>query len=264
MIKSSLIITISFVCCFQLTAQKTQNSDEKITELEDIIPAERLEKARKWFHKTDINGDGIISLDEFPENIMHFWPLANTNNDNYLTWQEELEYQRLEHEQSVLEEMSKVSRLCEIQHHQDNDTWPKENTIQDVSGEWFCFATMSEHGNPGNGIMYINLTQNGTKLEGDLQQLKTPRDTVITYRIDHEGNVIGYYAAKISGELIIGEGEKPRYNMILLRRENIEDNFRAIFTGSVSADGNSIIAQLMNNSANYGTMLMIRKELLMK
>lgn len=119
-----LILILLMLVAFYLhsVAQRIENKTVTTAELEALIPAERLEKARNWFITTDKNGDGMISLEEFPENIMHFWPLANTNNDN----------------------------------------------------------------------------------------------------------------------------------------------FQAIFTGSVSADGNSIIAQLTNNMGHYGTMLMIRREELMK
>ncbi len=262
----NLILLITIILAFNLhsIAQQTRSEEELITELENLLPEERLNKTRNWFQKTDANGDGMVSLEEFPENVMHFWPLANTNNDNYLTWKEELKYQRIEHEQTILLEMSKVNRLCDIQHHQDKDILPEENKIQDVSGEWICFATMSVKGNPGNGIMYINLTQNNTTLEGDLQQIKGPHDEDITYKLDENGQIKGKYAAIVKGEIIVASGEKVRHNMIILHRKNVKNNFQAIFTGSVSADANSMIAQLTNNMGHYGTMLMIRREKLMK
>jgi YD repeat-containing protein len=173
-------------------------------------------------------------------------------------------YQRIEHEEKVMKEMSKVSRLSEIQHTLDNDILPKQNKMQDVSGEWICFTTMSSKGYPGNGIMYIRLSQNDTKLEGDLQQIKNPHNEEIIYKYDENGQIKGKYAAALKGEIIVASGEKVRHNMIILHRRDLEGNFRAIFTGSVAADGNSIIAQLTNNMGHYGTMLMMRRELLMQ
>jgi len=112
--------------------------------------------------------------------------------------------------------------------------------------------------------MYISITQNDTKLEGDLQQIKNPHNEEIIYRLDENGQIKGRYAAELNGEFIVASGEKVRHNMIILHRRDLKGNFLAIFTGSVSADGNSIIAQLTNNIGHYGTMLMIKREELMK
>ena len=221
---------------------------------------ERVNKAKDWFGKTDKDGDGMVSLEEFPERIMCFWPLTNTNGDNFLSWEEELAYQVMEHEQVFIKEMSKADRICEIQHQLDGDAWPEKNRMQDVSGEWLCFTTMSEHCNPGNGVMYIILTQDGTKLSGDLRQLKRPHDDNIALDIDNNGYFKGKNGATVTGDLSGSSGEKARHNMIILHRKNLKNNFQAIFTGSVSADGKSIIAQLINNNGNYGTMIMIRRD----
>jgi YD repeat-containing protein len=259
-----LLIVILFAFNQHLVAQQPRDENEIVAELENMLPEERLNRARNWFQETDTDGDGRISLEEFPEKYMRLWPIANTNNDNYLTLAEELMYQRIEHEEKVMKEMSKVSRLSEIQHTLDNDVLPKQNQMQDVTGEWICFTTMSSKGNPGNGIMYIGLTQNDTKLEGDLQQIKNPHNEEIIYKYDEKGQIKGRYAAALKGEIFVAPGEKVRHNMIILHRKDLEGNFRAIFTGSVSADGNSIIAQLTNNMGHYGTMLMMRRELLMQ
>ena len=160
MLMKNLIFLITIILAFNLhsIAQQTRSEKEIITELENLLPEERLNRARNWFQETDTNGDGMVSLEEFPEKHMRLWPIANINNDNYLTLTEELMYQRIEHEETVMKEMSKVNRLCEIQHTLDNDVLPKKNKMQDVSGEWICFTTMSSKGNPGNGIMYIWIT----------------------------------------------------------------------------------------------------------
>ena len=187
---------------------------------------------------------------------MGLWPIANTNNDNYLTWVEELMYQRIEHEETVMKELGKVNRLSEIQHTLDNDILPKQNKMQDVTGEWICFTTMSHKGTPGNGIMYIGLIQNDTKLVGDLQQIKNPHNEEIIYEFDAKGQIKGRYAAILKGEIIVASGEYVRHNMIILHRKNVKNNFQAIFTSSVSADANSMIAQLTNYMGHYGTCLL--------
>jgi len=248
-------VAISIILAFII--QNSINSQEK---KEMMSWDERVKKAEAWFEMTDGDGDGRISVAEFPEQLMPFWPQANTNGDNYLTWEEELAFQVTEHEQVFIKEMRKEDRMCEIQHQLDGDSWPEHNGIQDVSGEWLCFTTMSERGNPGNGVMYIILDQEGTKLSGELRQLASPDNETILLDLDENGYFKGRSGATVNGRMFTNKGDKPRYNMFMLHRENLINNFQAIFTGSVSADGRSMLAQLTNNNGEYGTMIMIRRD----
>ena len=80
-----------------------------------------------------------------------------------------MQFQILEQEEEFILEMSKENRILTIQKNLEK---PNENRIQGITGEWLRFTTMSLHGIPANGVMYINLIQNGVTLKGELRQLK--------------------------------------------------------------------------------------------
>ena len=61
---------------------------KNIGQLEAIFSEEQMEKARKWYWSSDkAPRDGKISFEEFPHAD---WHRANLNDDEFLTWEEEL------------------------------------------------------------------------------------------------------------------------------------------------------------------------------
>jgi len=251
MTKITLIVIQIFIFINIPDGQPSQSDKNEIGKPKEILTKDGFEKARAWFNKTDVNHDDVISREEFPIEFNNLWDLVDTDKNGLLTLKEELLFQIKEQEKQFLSEMSQENRILTIQ---KNLGLPKRNRIQDLTGEWLCFTTMSDHGNPGNGIMYINLSQNGITLNGELQQLKFPNSIQI-FGI----NTTKEWAAEVHGQLILSTGNVPGHNLIILHRKNIQNNFQAIFSGFVSADGDSIVAQLVNNGGNYGTMLMVKR-----
>ena len=252
---------IFFLPVWLLTTYLTngQNKQPEICKeiyFRQILDKERFESATSWFNKTDSNKDGLISREEFPEKYNHLWDLVDIDKSEDLTLEEELTFQILEQEKEVMQRMCKENRIFTIQ---QSLKLPFANNNQDISGEWICFTTMSSGGNPGNGIMYINLTQNENILNGELQQLKFPKNEEIRYI-----NSSNDWAATVEGKIIPAKGDKPAHNLIVLKRSNIQNNFQAIFSGIIDADANTMIAQLTNSVGHYGTMLMIKRSYLTK
>lgn len=253
MIKISTLI-LSILSCFPtLSGQDDQSNGFTIANLERRLSEERFGKALFWFKRTDINHDGLVSLEEFPKEFAELWNQVDIDKNGYLTLEEELHFQIREQEEEFILGMSKENRILTIQ---KNLGKPNENRIQDITGEWLCFTTMSSHGSPANGIMYIKLIQNGVTLKGELQQLKSPGSSQIREIGSHND-----WEAAIEGELIPASGETPGHNLLILRRENLHNNFKAVFSGFISANGDSILAQLVNTIGDYGTMLMVRRSL---
>jgi hypothetical protein len=251
--KFAFLLPIWLFFAFQMNGQNKHSEKSKEIDFRQILEKERFESATSWFNKTDSNEDGLISREEFPEKYNHLWDLVDTDRSGDLTLEEELSFQILEQEKEVMQRMCKENRIFTIQEKLE---LPLENKNQDISGEWICFATMSSGGDPGNGIMYINLTQNEGILSGELQQLKFPKNEEIRYI-----NFSNDWAAIVEGEIIPVKGEKPAHNMMFLKRTNLQNDFQAIFSGYISVRSDSIVAQLINNMGHYGTMLMVKRKI---
>jgi len=123
-----------------------------------------------------------------------------------------------------------------------------------ISGEWLGFTTMFLNGPTGRGIIHMNLKQEGDVITGTLEQLKHPFDSAGTIRYMGKGTGQG----TITGELFI----HPVSNMMVLHRHGVNNNFHAIFTATIDANGRIAIGQLVNSIGVYGTMLMIKREAL--
>ncbi len=76
--------------------QQLWKSEKSIkTDFEEVLEKERLERATNWFNKTDSNNDRIISKEEFPDKFNHLWDLVDTDQNGYLTLEEELTFQKV-------------------------------------------------------------------------------------------------------------------------------------------------------------------------
>ena len=100
----------------------------------------------------------------------------------------------------------------------------------------------------------MRLEQDGDQITGSLDQLKHPFDSLGTTRAVDEG----VQRANMVGELI----RHPVNSMAVLHRNDINGNFRAIFTMTIDGEGRTAIGQLVNSIGVYGTMLMVKREAL--
>jgi hypothetical protein len=226
--------------------------------------SERISQAQTWFDKYDINSDEKLSLEEFPEEAMKWWKLANFDEDNFITWEEENKFQKEEYERDFITKMRQTERFCSFQQHLDGKLKPVTNQHQNISGEWLLFSTMNDNGKKGNGIMYLIVNQKKNRLKGELKQLATPGSEDIEFKLDINNQLIGKYSATVSGKFVQSTGDRPMLNLFFLKREDVKSNFTAFFVGHISSDGRTIIAQLSNNLGFYGTMLMIRRDSVFK
>ena len=226
---------------------------------------EKLNKAIAWFEKYDLNHDDRLSLEEFPENAMKFWPMANFDGDNFLTLEEEKRFQKIEYEQLFLTYHRNIDRISGKQKYFNVYEDFQIDQPETLDGEWLCFTTMYEqNGELGTGVMYMILNHNQEMLTGELRQLATPTDDLIEFELDSSGQFVGKYKASLQGKIISAKKNPDEQKLIYLDRQNYESGFRALFTGVVSPDNNSMICQLINNIGNYGTMVVIRREAINK
>ena len=127
------------------------------------------------------------------------------------------------------------------------------------------FTTMYEQsGELGTGVMYMILNHNQEILTGELRQLATPKDESIVFELDSSDQFVGKFKASLQGKVISSNENPDEQKLIYLNRQNHESGFRALFTGVISPDNESMICQLVNNMGNYGTMVVIRREAIKK
>ena len=224
-----------------------------------IVWDEKLDRAITWFQKYDLNHDDRLSLEEFPENAMKFWPLANFYGDDFLTLEEEKRYQMIEYEQLFLTYHRDMDRISKKQKFFSINEDIQSARPRSLAGEWLCFTTMDEQsGELGTGVMYMILNHNQEILTGELRQL------AIVFELDSSDQFVGKFKASLQGKVISSNENPDEQKLIYLNRQNHESGFRALFTGVISPDNESMICQLVNNMGNYGTMVVIRREAIKK
>ncbi len=118
----------------------------------------------------------------------------------------------------------------------------------DLSGEWIFDGHPWDA--PYAGQIQMRLTQSGTSLSGDLVQLvhpltgKAPRDPEAT-------------RAQVEGEVI--EDTRASNHLVLLKRINQKDAFRAVFLGALNETQNSISGTFKNTIPGGGTFVMVKR-----
>ena len=163
-------------------------------------------------------------------------------------------------EMAIIRQLNLEDRITNRQAVLPKNT-EEQNGGEDVSGEWICFTTMFLNGPTGKGIMYINLNQNGDMISGFNGQLKHPFDPPSTIRIIAERTTRGL----IKGKWYKGK----RTHMMVLERQGTSTSSSmaptltwAIFTAVIAGDGRTATGQLVNHGGNYGTMHMVKREVL--
>jgi len=133
----------------------------------------------------------------------------------------------------------------------------KDKQADDVSGEWIIFVTMAK----GQGMHKLTLKQEGEDLSGSHEQLIYGPypwiDSGVLDRIPPAD--AGQLKATFTGSFI---KTSSNHNLFYLHRKNLSGPFEAIFTATLSADGQTAIGQLVNSGGQYGTMLMVRRKAL--
>jgi len=164
-------------------------------------------------------------------------------------------------ELAIMKKLHTYDKIMNIQEMPRNAR--KDKQADDVSGEWLIFVTMAK----GQGMHKLTLKQEGENISGS-----------------HEGLIYGPYPWIDSGVLDqippADGGElkasfsgtffktSSNHNLFYLHRKNLSDRrgkdgpFEAIFTATLSADGQTAIGQLVNSGGQYGTMLMVRRKAL--
>ena len=118
----------------------------------------------------------------------------------------------------------------------------------ELAGEWIFHG--HPWGSPFPGQIHLCLNQNGTQLTGTLQQAISPQTGEPVANPEAT-------KANITGELIVSAQGS---DLVVLQRTNIHDSFRAIFSGIINQDCNSIGGTFVNSNGDCGTFKMIRKK----
>ena len=164
-------------------------------------------------------------------------------------------------ELAIMKKLHTYDKIMNIQEMPRNAR--KDKQADDVSGEWIIFVTMAN----GQGMHKLTLKQEGKNLSGSHESLIYGPypwiDSGVLDRIPPADG--GELKASFSGTFF---KTSSNHNLFYLHRKNLSDRrgkdgpFEAIFTATLSADGQTAIGQLVNSGGQYGTMLMVRRKAL--
>lgn len=125
--------------------------------------------------------------------------------------------------------------------------------LPDLSGTWTWTGRPTNDRNViRDGKMSITLEQEGTNLEGALIQINGP------YEDPPEIGYVEGWDARISGFIVPGNGSG--YNMVQLRRINLDNDFQALFTGNIARNGKQIAGYFVNSAGSGGGWFVMEKE----
>jgi hypothetical protein len=118
--------------------------------------------------------------------------------------------------------------------------------IPNLTGEWRF------HGHPWDapheGLIGITLTQNGTALQGELI-------TIISPFTGQPPDDVEITRAKVEGEIILDP--TGINHLVLIKRINFHDQFRAIFAGVWNNEEQTITGTFRNNIPGGGTFVIL-------
>ncbi len=115
----------------------------------------------------------------------------------------------------------------------------------DVSGDWIFDGRPFD--TAYGGQIRLSLEQSGSRIVGDLVQLQDPRTGQPP--TDPEGT-----RADVEGEVI--EDTEGGNHLVVLKRRNRNDPFRAVFLGVLSPNQDSVNGTFANTAHMSGTFLM--------
>ena len=183
------------------------------------------------------------------------WVGVRPSNDTpeYVA-EQPLELLSPEVELAIMKKLHAYDKIMNIQLMPSNAREDKQ--ADDVTGEWLIFTTMTH----GQGMHKLTLKQEGENLSGTLEQLiYGPYPWVDSGVLDQippadEGNL----KASFSGTFF----KTSKHSLFYLHRTNTIGTFEAIFTATLSVDGQTAIGMLVNSAGMHGTMLMVRRKAL--
>jgi Ca2+-binding EF-hand superfamily protein len=134
---------------------------------------------------------------------------------------------------------------------------PKDKQADDVTGEWLIFTTMTH----GQGMHKLTLKQQEEKITGTLEQLiYGPYPWIDASVLDR---IPPADSGKLNGNFTgLFKKSQSKHNLFYIHRTNPKGVFEAIFSATLSVDGQTAIGTLVNTSGMHGTMLMVRREAL--
>ena len=157
-------------------------------------------------------------------------------------------------ELAIMKKLHAYDKIMNIQLMPSNAR--KDKQADDVTGEWIIFTTMTH----GQGMHKLTLKQEGEILSGTLEELIYGPypwiDSGVLDRIPPADE--GDLKASFSGTFF----KTSKHNLFYLHRKNHFGHFQAIFTATLSVDGQTAIGQLVNTGGMHGTMLMVRRKAL--
>jgi hypothetical protein len=158
-------------------------------------------------------------------------------------------------ELAIMKKLHAYDKIMNIQLMPSNAR--KDKQADDVTGEWLIFTTMTH----GQGMHKLTLKQEGEILSGTLEQLiYGPYPWIDPEVLDQLPPAdSGSLEASFTGLFM---KTHSRHNMFYLHRKNHTGPMEAIFTATVSVDGQTAIGTLVNTGGMHGTMLMIRRNAL--
>jgi hypothetical protein len=184
------------------------------------------------------------------------WVGVRLSNDTpeYMA-EQPLESLSPEVELAILKKLHAYDKIMNIQEMPRNARPDKQ--ADDVTGEWIIFTTMPK----GQGMHKLTLKQEGKDLSGSHEALiYGPYPWIDSGVLDQippadEGKL----KASFTGSFL---KTSAKHNLFYLHRKNHAGSFEAIFTATLSVDGQTAIGQLVNTGGMHGTMLMVRRKAL--
>jgi len=158
-------------------------------------------------------------------------------------------------ELAIMKKLHTYDKIMNIQLMPSNARQDKQ--ADDVTGEWLIFTTMTH----GQGMHKLTLKQEGENLSGSHESLIYGPYPWI------DSGVLDQIPIADAGDLVAsftGLFMKTHsgHNMFYLHRKNHTGPMEAIFTATVSVDGQTAIGTLVNTGGMHGTMLMVRRKAL--
>jgi hypothetical protein len=120
-------------------------------------------------------------------------------------------------------------------------------TGPNMTGSWTFYGKPVKEGQAGSGQIEVTLRQHGTDLTGQIVQTIDPWTQAPPQ--DPEAT-----RASVIGKVYVSESQPA--TLVELVRLNHHSDFKAIFTGILSADGRDVSGQVVNSQGAFGSFTM--------